>query len=566
MPATPREPPRGDLEKVPILEAIAGYDGGVNSHVEPYYLEENQASYLKNANLDTPGLRQKRLGSQTIGGASGTPKGLGFFLGNDKVAHLMGVWGTDLYETSGDYTWDQLNPTSSISIADGFYSLAECQFYVYDGAPPATNLHEAIALWSHKPYTNQTYPELQFVTKDGDHATFGASISPAACVWWQGRLWAGNYNRGESSLAWSNLWDALAWDTDNNYVDIDRESGDKITALVPTRGTQPRLYIFKEHHVYALDVVWGSGVYVPTTENTLDTSNSRLVSVSEDKGCVAPKTIVYTSGSGQSDVFFLANDGYRSLRRVEQDVAGGAGEPISQPIKDVIDRINWEYACLATATVYDHKIFLSLPVDGSTQNNITVVFDLVDKVWVSEYSWEVVDSEHTELNSAGDKMYYMYPYTTTETLPSLGATSMNHVFQALVSGVYHDPSLTAYEYEEQTKSFVFGDFGTKKRWDWLEMLMQPATSNVTLVTYAKVDEFDWAVIDYADVAPIMDYPVLPAALPWDFEQQQPQRYRINLQELPPGQRIQFKFTTGTPASFGMRLLRTQATHYPEKWE
>ncbi len=565
MPATPREPPRGDLNKVPILEAVAGYDGGVNSLVEPYYLEENQAAYLKNVNMDVPGLRQKRLGCQTIGGPGGTPQGLGTYLGTDQVQHVLGVWGTDTYETSFDLTWTKLNPTSTVSLADGFYSMAECQFYVYDA--PSTILHPAAVLWSVKPYTNATYPELQFVTKDGDHATMGASLSPAACVWWQGRLWAGCINIGESSLAWSNLWDALAWDTDNNYIDIDRESGDRITALVPTRGTQPRLYIFKEHHVYALDVVWGSGVYIPSTENTLDTSNSRLSTVSEDKGCVAPKTIVYTSGSGQSDVFFLADDGYRSLRRVEQDVAGGAGEAISEPIRDVFDRINWDAVLGATAQVYDHKIFLSLPVDGSTSNNVTVVFDLIKKVWVGEYDWQVVDSVVTHTQDSSDHaMYYQYPFVTTETLPALGATSTNHVFQALVSGVYHDPSLTAYSYEEQTKSFVFGDFGTKKRWDFLELLMQPATSNVTLVTYAKVDELDWAAIDYADVAAIQDYPVLPAQLPFDFEQQLPQAYRINLQDLPPGQRLQFRFTTDTPASFGMRLLRMQATHYPEKWE
>jgi hypothetical protein len=566
MPATPREPPQGDLNKLPILESVAGYDGGVRSHPEPYYLEETEAAYLKNINMDTPGLRKKRLGCQTIGGVLATPAGLGEYVDPDGTHQLAGVWGTDLYRSSGDYTWNKLNPTSSVSLADSFWHIKEGQGYVAIGAPAATILCPLLLAWGSEPYTNATYPQLQLINQLGSCATFISDVSPRAATWWQGRAWAGNWDKGRSNIGWSNLWDASTWDTAANNIDIDRDTGDQIMALVPTRGERPRLYIFKEHHIYALDVVWGSGVYIPETENSLDTTNSRLTLISEDKGCVAPKTVVYTSGSGQSDVFFLADDGYRSLRRVEQDVAGGAGEAISEPIRDVMDRINWSAASKAVAVVHDHKIFLSIPVDGSTSNNLTVVFDLIDKVWVSEYDWTVTDSVVQNLNEAGELMYYMYPHETTETLPSLGATSVNHVFQGLVSGVYHDPSLTAYAYEEQTKAFVYGDFGRKKRWDWLEMLMLPATSNITLLTYAKVDELEWALIDTADVAAIQDYPLLPAQLPWDFEQQLPQLYRLNLHELPPGQRIQFKFVTNTPASFGMRLLRSQATHYPEKWE
>ncbi len=282
---------------------------------------------------------------------------------------------------------------------------------------------------------------------------------------------------------------------------------------------------------------------------------------------MAPKTIVYTSGSGEADVFFLAADGYRSLRRVEQDVAGGAGEAISEPVKDVIDRINWASVERAVATIYDHKIFLSIPVDGSSVNNATLVFDLIKKVWVGEHTLGPRDSIAWDFSDQDQRLYLQWPYETTETLSGVGATSVHHVFHALASDQYYDPSLTSIEYEEHSKSFVFGDFGVLKRWDLVEFMLEPATTDATLSAYAKVDEQNWMLMDYLSIQPVFEYPVLPAALPWDFEQKGPQIVRLgSLIDFPPGRRLQFRLTTDSPTTFGVRLLRTKAWHYPEKWE
>lgn len=569
MPAQPKPLPQGDFNKTSILETVAGADGGVNSYVQPYYLEENQLSYLKNADLDVPGLRRKRYGCQAEGGATtSTPQGMGVWRAEKGTRHILAAWDGAIYHSTGDLSWTDVVPgNSQISLVPSFYNLIQGSGYWTTSG--VTLLDYIIFANGVDYWTGATLPALYMVQEENGYFTNNASLCPRAMTWWQGRLWLGNLTSddfGPNTLLWSDLWDGTTFNT-NNYISVDEVSGDEIMAIAPTRGTQPRLYIFKKHRIYALDVVWGDGVYVPATENTLDTQNSRLSIVSEDVGCVAPKTIVYTSGSGDSDVFFLAADGVRSLRRVEQDVAGGAGEPISSPVQDVIDRINWAAVLGAVATIFDHKLFLSIPVDGETTNNTMLVFDLTKKIWVGEYSLGVKDMLAWDYNNQAVKLYGQWPVQTTETLSGIGATAAAHVFQLLAEDSYYDPSLTSIEYEEQTKSFVFGDFGVKKRWDYLEVMFEPATTNATVSIAVKVDEGDWTTLENIAVTPHYEYPVLPAKLPWNLETAAAQiEYLHGLHDAPPGRRIQYKFTTSSPARLGIRLLRTKAWHYPEKWE
>lgn len=559
----------GDWNQPSQLEGFLDHSGGVRSNVEPYYLEENQLAYLKNGDLDQFGVRRKRLGVDAYGGAGTVPAGIGswypFF--SDPQKYLVGVWDGQVYRSVIDRQWNRISETSISLVGSTLYNIVEGQCTEYHPAPTDVTLtHNSLFLAAAYPWTGVTQPPLYVVQSDGDSTQL--SLCPRAIAWWQGRLWMFNFTQadfGPSTLMWSSILDGWEIDTTNN-IEINADDGDEGMAIVPARGSTPRLYLFKKHKIYALDVVWGSGVYIPSSENSLDTTNSRLLLISEDIGCVAPKTVVYTAGSEDSDVFFLAADGFRSLKRVEQDVAGGAGLPISEPIQDVFDRLNWAYAHVAVATVYDHKIFLSIPVDGSTTNNLTVVFDLINKRWVGEHNWGVQDSEaHVDANNEM-QLWFQWGVTTGETLAALGYTAAAHVFQGLASGQYYDPSTASIEYEEQTRTYFFKDLGSKKRWNWVEYLFEPATTTATVSIYAKIDELDWALVARKTLTPNYEYPILPARLPWNFEQDARQVERIGLQDAPAGQRIQLKLECSTPAAFGIRNIRLAAWPYPEQWE
>lgn len=558
----PRQERGADFDQRPKEEQIVDVGGGVHSAVEPYYLQENQFYGLKNANLDTLGTRRKRTGCESIGTAGLDAGGIGSWVTDDQTRYLIGVWDNHLFKTTGNDVWTQAD-YSGLSLMDGDYSLIQGQVYV---ASTPTVAQSAVFLHSYNPLTDVSYSPLWIVTEDD--AVMMATFYPRAVTWWQGRLWMGNmadavYNK--DTLMWSNILDGGTIDGANN-IDIAPDQGDEIVAIVPTRGTEARLYIFKKRSIYALDVVWAGGAAIPSTENSLDTTNSRLVLISEDVGCVAPKTVVYSSGSGKSDIFFLAADGVRSLQRVEQDVAGGAGEAISEPINDVIDRINWTYAYRAHAAVFDHKMFLAIPVDGSTTVNLMVVFDLIKKVWIGEYTLSPNYMTSFDFTDNSHKFYGLWDVATTEYINDTNPTSGAHVFEMLKSDEYYDPSQTSIQYQEQSRAFIFGNYGMKKTWNWVELMMEPAGTDATVSIYAKVDELDYQLVEHIALSPEYAYPVLPEQLPWNFLQQVPSFKRVGLSEFPAGQKIQIKIESESPSSFGIRATRVSAWPLEEIWE
>ena len=559
-----------DFNQKPVEASVVDVSGGVHSAVAPYYLEENQLSYLKNANLDRLGMRQRRYGLTSVGSGGTYPNALGFWVNDQKQHQLVAGFADGLaYITNGNNEWSALSASGFSLVWDGFYRAQQGRVYRWYEAPTSATLSESSVFFTtYNPLTGGSHSPLQWVQEDGLIGV-NASYHPRACAWWQGRLWIGNltdvgYSR--DTLMWSNIFNGATIDPTNN-IGIDVDTGDEIVAIVPTRSAKPRLYVFKKSSIYAFDVVWAGGEVIPSTQNSIDTTNSSILQISADIGCVAPATIVYSSSSADSDIFFLARDGFRSLIRVEQDVAGGASEPISSPIRDVIDRVNWAYAHTSWAVVLEDKVYLALPLDGDTEPNAVMVFDLRQKIWIGEYTCVPRFALAANMGDFGVRLYGAWPTVTEEVLlPSTAVTSAAHVFRLFDSRSYYDPGTADIEYREDSRAFVFGNYGQKKRWDQMEVMLEPAGTNATMSVYAKVDEYDWTLLEHMEVDPRMGYPILPAQLPWTFEQQVPSFHRLSLYDLPPGQKIQIRLVSDSPSAMSIRALRVKALPKEERWE
>lgn len=489
---------QGDFNQDPVIETWFSTKGGVYSSVDAHLLGQEQCAYAKNADWDEFGVRKRRTGLVPLGTAeSESPCGLGaWVLDSTGGRVLIGVWNERSYWSTGDRTWE-LMPGSGVAtwtLPDpGLYRIVQGYADVAGTAEGALFFHSVV------PYVNATYPDMGIVPETWANATIHSSYAPRALEWWQGRLWLAT---DRNYLRWSDILDGGSIDP-ANYIEIAPHDGDNIVAIVPTRSEAPRLYLFKEDSIYGLDVIWGSGVQIPTTENSLDTTNSNLVTISERVGCVAPKTIVYASGSKNADIFFLARDGYRSLLRVEQDKAGGAGTPISEPISDIIDRINWVEVAKAHATVDDHKIFLFLPLDDGTECNATVVYDLIHKRWIGEYSWAPKDSCQFNLPGRQSHLYMQWLANTGETYATTAYTGFTdgcHVFEAFTreetqySLIHLDPDGVEVEYQEETRAFIFGDHGKTKQWNWVELIFGTVTTTATYTLDIKIDNGAWSTI------------------------------------------------------------------------
>ena len=155
---------------------------------------------------------------------------------------------------------------------------------------------------------------------------------------------------------------AVSFDVGQDYDDI--------TALVA--GTDFLLYVFKERSCYAIGTAPTSTTSTPTAS-----SDFTIRQLSRDIGCVSARTVVQIG----NDTFFLSRDGVRTLQRTLADGMTAIQPPISEPINDVIERINWDYAHTATAVYRDRKYILALPLDGAPAPSHVVVFDTAAGGW-----------------------------------------------------------------------------------------------------------------------------------------------------------------------------------------
>jgi len=546
-----------DWDPAPQIETWVDSIGGVVSQIPPFYLRENEANYLKNADLDQQGARSKRRGAVSVGTpVNAAPYG-GFFWtigGWDISTNNIGIWGGQMYRSTypTDCAWTACySPATAASFPPSFYGFTPGR-YLAGG----TTAHQAMFVYGVDYFTAATYPKLYAVSDDGT-ATMCASYNPCAASWFQGRLWFGHDN---DSLFWSNIGDGLTIGA-SNYIQVGWRDGDQISALIPARGDTSRLYIFKRHRIYALNIVWAGGVYIPATENSLDTTQSQLTIVSERCGCVAPKTIVYTGGGVESDVLFLAHDGFRSLARVEMDKAGGAGLPVSEPIKDVIRRISWFAVRKAHATIWDNKVYLSIPVDNATYCNLVIVYDLINKIWIGEYDWQTKDLWVNTLSNQDEHLFFQNYASTSDYLSgntATAATTGYHVFDALhhTNVGYRDPAYATITYEERSRAFPFDAYGHIKRWNWMEAMLPMQSASATFSVYCKIDNHDWSLVAHHWVGAA----VTGASSVAETVE------RFGLIDQPPGHSIQFKITHSAASAFQIRATRVAAWLYPDLWE
>ena len=156
---------------------------------------------------------------------------------------------------------------------------------------------------------------------------------------------------------------AVSFDVGQDYDDI--------TALVA--GTDFLLYVFKERSCYAV----GTAPTAATGSGPTAAADFTIRQLSRDIGCVSARTVVQIG----NDTFFLSRDGVRTLQRTLADGMTSIQPPISEPINDVIERINWDYAHTATAVYRDRKYILALPLGDADAPSHVVVFDTAAGGW-----------------------------------------------------------------------------------------------------------------------------------------------------------------------------------------
>ena len=96
-------------------------------------------------------------------------------------------------------------------------------------------------------------------------------------------------------------------------------------------------------------------------------------------GCLAKRSIAQV---GQ-DLWFLSRSGIQSVQRQFATSNNVIAVPISQPIHNVIQTINWDFAFKSVAVFYNNLYLLAIPTGSSTEPNTIVCYFYLTQSWAT---------------------------------------------------------------------------------------------------------------------------------------------------------------------------------------
>ena len=88
-------------------------------------------------------------------------------------------------------------------------------------------------------------------------------------------------------------------------------------------------------------------------------------------------------------MFFLSDRGIYQLSHTLDLRLIGDQRPLSEPIADIINRINANYASGACGLFYNNRYYLAVPLDGADSNNAVLVYSLLNQAWESVDTYPV---------------------------------------------------------------------------------------------------------------------------------------------------------------------------------
>jgi hypothetical protein len=523
-----------------LIEDASDITAGAIDFDEDHLLPPNAAASLLNVETSFGGRRRKRKGilSRGVTGGSGNPNGAARLEDPNADNFIVAHQGNLLHSTDGDGSFTPR--ATSASLYD-----TNSDMHQGRGAAFTPTLFIASAV----PYTANVslpYQEL-FAIDTAWGFTSIDTIRPRALSWYQNRLWAFNScqtGHGPDFLLWSNVLDGRDFSSAES-VQINPEGGDEGIAIVPLRGAQPQILLFKEQSIHRLDINWETDGFYPSSSNALDFTKAQLRPLVEQTGCVATKGLTWVPGLQGADLLFLSREGIRSLNRSTTDAQGGAGLPLSSRIQSTIDRINWDHANKAAAAFWNNVAYFAVPIDGAVNNNYVIAHDVTRGGW-SFLDWDSSSWIKSKIDAARKFFFFS---NTSGTDGTSTYTNGYHLYETGTGAI--DPFGLPIQMIEETRGFTFPEnpndpssgLGHKKIWRWLELKAQSASTHVTITLQYKVDDNDaWKSLGSMHIDPTDSYPILPVQLPFTFDSGTYSRKQISLHNVPPGYKLALRIS------------------------
>lgn len=145
-----------------------------------------------------------------------------------------------------------------------------------------------------------------------------------------------------------------------NSFTINDGGNDTIVGILPWVNSQFLVFMTKSIYVVFIDPL-----YDPTVAGSVDQSQTTVVTT--EIGCLSQKSIV---SAGQF-VFFLSANGVQMLTPQLDLKLIGNTVPLSEPISDFFENVNYTYVSKAVSAYYNNRFYMAIPWNVSGKANLT---------------------------------------------------------------------------------------------------------------------------------------------------------------------------------------------------
>ena len=226
-------------------------------------------------------------------------------------------------------------------------------------------------------------------------------------------------------VAVSDILDYTSYDPVYASFKINQGDSDNIRRLYKYNDTT--VVVFKDTSIYAVSNLTGDW-----------SQNAILDQITTEYGLVGPRSVANTG----DDLWFLSQRGVVSLRQTELNKVQGVTQPQSAPIQPIIDRIDFAVAReTACGAYWRDRYYLSVPIDGSQQNNAVLVYDFLNQAWSGYDDGDAIKIKYLFIaDFQGSEHLYYVDYSGTVGLYEFGelesqlASQLQHTCDLLVKG------------------------------------------------------------------------------------------------------------------------------------
>ena len=188
-----------------------------------------------------------------------------------------------------------------------------------------------------------------------------------------------NPSGGDSnySVIMSDLLDSNNFTAADAQFRLNKGSADKLVGFFPYQEDQ--LIVFMRNSIHMIN-------------NIATVSAANTYEITRQHGCVARKSIAQSG----PQTFFLSDNGVIVLSPGTDPAKGlgvaiskvsGETIPMTRPIQDQFDEVNFAHADKSCGVVHDNKYYLAVPTGSSTVPNAIFIYDLLSSTWISVDSY-----------------------------------------------------------------------------------------------------------------------------------------------------------------------------------